>query len=595
VTLRVRASEELQGGNDSDPTDTQILFPMRTDNAYEATFTFPIDADGCPHGGSAGAALTMGLQEYWEFRFLEVTVLASATLPVPLRRSIARRPSGLADSGSPPPFQVEFWTLQYPWVSTPGPLPPAPSAAWVGTAGAAQLSRSANADSDAQAGDDVAIAEFEGWFRSPHSEMQQIYDICKYTLSASSVDTVTDSNTRERRPYEGDMLVNLAHRSSMQRESAFGRHSAEQVLLHHTWPTEYLQIMSIVAAQELQSAGTATVGRKFTEQLFWFSMLRDYVDEHSGLVNFTGKARVPGTRDIIDWPQDDRDGYVFSDTSLVINAHASAAGDALCSLARAMGNESFAERACGLAEGVRRGMAGYMWDSESKTFCDTVCSANNHSAVHSKMIPLAFGALAQGEAPSSPDGVAGLASGIRSEGMGNLSVYGAYFFVNGLGAAGGTSGGAQGQTALASAFDASAEGEHSWLHMLQVGATMTREAWTTGEKPNLSWSHPWATAPVSLAVRVILGIQSTGPGYSSVLVAPQPAGLPWAEGAVPTVRGPVAVGFNCSGDGCFGGTGGSVEVRASVPPSTAATVCVPWLGTSSCNVTVAAAGSDGSG
>ena len=31
----------------------------------------------------------------------------------------------------------------------------------------------------------------------------------------------------------------------------------------------------------------------------------------------------------------------------------------------------------------------------------------------------------------------------------------------------------------------------SWCHMLQQGAKAVMEAWTRGEKPNLSWSHPW--------------------------------------------------------------------------------------------------------
>ena len=106
-------------------------------------------------------------------------------------------------------------------------------------------------------------------------------------------------------------------------------------------------------------------------------------------------------------------------------------------------------------------------------------------------------------------------------------------------------------------------------------------------KPNLSWSHPWATAPVSLVMRVLLGIRPTGPGYSSLEVSPQPAGLCWAEGAVPTVRGGVAASFNCSGDGCAGGDGGTVQVRATFPPSTNARVCAPLMGSKDCNVTVA--------
>ena len=37
---------------------------------------------------------------------------------------------------------------------------------------------------------------------------------------------------------------------------------------------------------------------------------------------------------------------------------------------------------------------------------------------------------------------------------------------------------------------------NSYCHMLLQGATATMEAWTREEKENLSWSHPWATAPV---------------------------------------------------------------------------------------------------
>ena len=31
--------------------------------------------------------------------------------------------------------------------------------------------------------------------------------------------------------------------------------------------------------------------------------------------------------------------------------------------------------------------------------------------------------------------------------------------------------------------------------LLELGATTTMEAWSTEEKPNLTWSHPWAASP----------------------------------------------------------------------------------------------------
>ncbi len=34
-----------------------------------------------------------------------------------------------------------------------------------------------------------------------------MYDLCRYTLLSAALDTYTDSNTRERTPYEADGLI----------------------------------------------------------------------------------------------------------------------------------------------------------------------------------------------------------------------------------------------------------------------------------------------------------------------------------------------------------------------------------------------------
>ena len=44
------------------------------------------------------------------------------------------------------------------------------------------------------------------------------------------------------------------------------------------------------------------------------------------------------------------------------------------------------------------------------------------------------------------------------------------------------------------------EGDNTWCGMLKAGATCTMEAWTVEEKPNLSWSHPWASAPATVGI-----------------------------------------------------------------------------------------------
>mgnify|MGYP002834502178 FL=1 len=112
--------------------------------------------------------------------------------------------------------------------------------------------------------------------------------------------------------------------------------------------------------------------------------------------------------------------------------------------------------------------------------------------------------------------------------------------------------------------------KNSWCSMLRQGATATLEAWSTDEKPNLSWSHPWASAPASAVVWGLFGIRATTPGWGSVVVKPQPGNLSWATIRVPSLRGPVEAAFNQ--------TRCSFRLVLRVPDEVQATACLPRLG-----------------
>ena len=47
------------------------------------------------------------------------------------------------------------------------------------------------------------------------------------------------------------------------------------------------------------------------------------------------------------------------------------------------------------------------------------------------------------------------------------------------------------------------------------------------ERPdtNLSYSHPWAASPAFIIPRYVFGVSPLTPGWGSVLIRPQPAGL----------------------------------------------------------------------
>jgi hypothetical protein len=56
-----------------------------------------------------------------------------------------------------------------------------------------------------------------------------------------------------------------------------------------------------------------------------------------------------------------------------------------------------------------------------------------------------------------------------------------------------------------------------------------------------SMAHAWSTGPTPALSEYILGVAPAGPGFTRWLVAPDPAGLTWAQGVVPTPRGSISV------------------------------------------------------
>ncbi len=51
------------------------------------------------------------------------------------------------------------------------------------------------------------------------------------------------------------------------------------------------------------------------------------------------------------------------------------------------------------------------------------------------------------------------------------------------------------------------------------------------------------TAPANIISRYLLGVRPLTPGYGKMIIEPQPAGLSWMKGKVPTPHGPVEVSY----------------------------------------------------
>ena len=169
---------------------------------------------------------------------------------------------------------------------------------------------------------------------------------------------------------------------------------------------------------------------------------------------------------------------------------------------------------------VKESMMRNMFDAKKGIFADGI--GTNHSTLHANMFPLAFNLVPEEHIKSA-------AEFIKTKGMA-CSVYGAQYLLEALYNAG------EAEYALELM---TSESKRSWMNMLNVGSTMTTEAWDEYYKPNLTWNHAWGAAPGNIIPRRLMGIQPLDPGFKTFVINPQPTGLENIEMKIPTIRGSI--------------------------------------------------------
>lgn len=394
----------------------------------------------------------------------------------------------------------------------------------------------------------------------------------------------TDSNTRERLPYEGDSLIAGHSRLSLQREFAWPQHS----FLHNAWNptscTEWRQTLALLARLDYDYTGSLELLEAFAETMEDQTQA-PCIDTASQLVNFSNCKRRTGglgcpheitLLDLIDTPavgsgRGYRDGYVLSDTSTVISSYTVGSLRALSELHAASGNlthaRALATRANSTASAINRACV----DPNTSLYTDgPTGAAKLHSAWHSTVFPAAFQML--------PDSRWGAAMKFLREKRMAGGVYGAYWLLRALY----TIDDDHGHLALEMLTQCDT---NSWCNMLRHGATAVMEAWTREGKPNLSWSHPWASAPASAVAWGFFGIRPTAPGFKTFTVKPQPGNVTTASIKVPTLSGYIHVSMEQLLPSSPK-NGGGMRVALLSPASTLATVCLTKLDVPGLELTV---------
>ena len=385
-------------------------------------------------------------------------------------------------------------------------------------------------------------------FSSSDSTLNAVWTLSRNTMEANTVDLYVDSWTRERAAYEADAYIQQREGAVLGSDRALGVYTMDYLLAHPSWPTEW-RLYDILSVHDAwQRSGDLSQARRSYATLKTI-LLTKYLDSRTGLI------KHPSSKDIVDWPGGERDGYVMTDYDTVVNVLTYRDLVDMAALAGALGHASDASTYSRQAAALKKAVNSRLYDSRTGSYRDGLQTKTAapiaHHAIHASAFALAFGVVDPANQPR-------VVASIKAKGM-VCSVYCAAFMLPGLYSAGAGD--------VADAFLTST-GTRSWVNMIKAGAGSTMEAWDASLKSNTTYSHPWGASPTYDVAEGMFGVLPTSPGYERFDVRPQPGAIASAAVTVPTLRGSIGVAFHRA-------SGGLVDAAVQVPSTTVARVLLP--------------------
>lgn len=385
-------------------------------------------------------------------------------------------------------------------------------------------------------------------FVSSDSVLNQIWELCKYSMKATSFAGYYVDGDRERLPYEADAVINQLSHYVVDAEYSIARRTMAYLLFHPTWPTEWSLQNILLAWNDYLYTGDDQFIRQYYPELQKKILMP--LAAPNGLISTTAKFQEDdfllsihitkifdgkrGLKDIVDWPQQgnyigpekeyggETDGFVFTDYNAVVNAFYYRTLVLMHKISAALGKTREAadylskakEHYRSFQQVFRHPVTGLIKDGDT----------TSHTSLHANMFALAFGLIPEQD-------LSAVVKFIKSRKMA-CSVYGSQFLLDALYEAG------EQDYALSLL---SSTTERSWYHMIRLGSTISLEAWDKTYKPNLDWNHAWGAAPANIIVRKLMGVEPLTPGADTIRIKPQMGSLRFARLRTPTIKGEVAV------------------------------------------------------
>lgn len=384
-------------------------------------------------------------------------------------------------------------------------------------------------------------------FQCSDETLNAVWDLCKYSIKATSFCGVYVDGDRERIPYEGDAYINQLGHYCVDQEYALARYTHEYLIQYPTWVTEWiLHSVYMAWADYLYTGETESLeafcGDLKAKTLTGLAREDGLISTHTDKLTREFEEALhlhhdryifpDGMKDLVDWPKGsfnqsgigERDDHEMLPWNSVINAHHYRALVLFQKIAQVLGKKEEANFFQALHQKVYQSFNRIFWNADQGVYRDG--EGSTHSSLHANMFALAFGLV-------PTDRLTTVLPFIKSRGMA-CSVYGAQHLLDGLYKYG------ESEYALNLM---TARHDRSWWNMLEVGSTITLEAWDWKYKNNLDWNHAWGAAPANIIPRWLMGIQPCEPGFRTASIRPQPGGLQEGFCRHPTPLGPVEVTF----------------------------------------------------
>lgn len=388
--------------------------------------------------------------------------------------------------------------------------------------------------------------EDQSQFSSSDTILNQVWDLCKYSMKATSFAGIYVDGDRERIPYEADAYINQLSHYAVDWEYPIARRSIEYFMENPTWPTEWQLHVALMFYEDYLYTGNTELIEKYYEELKHKTLME--LAREDGLISSANatpefmkklgfKDPEVKMRDIVDWPpaqkdtgwelateEGERDGFVFTPINTVINALYFRNLEIMGEFARIVGKTGEAMEYELMAAKVKKAVTEKLMDPEKGIYLDG--EGAGHSSLHANMMPLAFNMVPEEHLPS-------VVEFIKSRGMA-CSVYGSQYLMDGLYNAGEEDYALELMTATH---------DRSWWNMIAIGSTITLEAWDMKYKPNADWNHAWGAVPGNIVARKMWGILPKTPGGSLLEIWPQLSRLTETAITVPFLTGKVNASY----------------------------------------------------